>query len=120
MYERNELQALPSLRKYFPDALEASSSAQWGSSGRHLAPAPAAEDSDDEEKEASRLQEELKKVKRERTALLQALTAARTSTAGQQPADLASRDIQALRASLAEKQEALNELRERNAELEQS
>ena len=75
------------------------------------------DDSDDEEKEAARLQQELARLKRERVTLLQSLSAIRAD--GQQDEDLQGREISTLRVSLAEKQQTVNEIRERNAELEQ-
>ena len=71
------------------------------------------DDSDDEEKEAARLA----RLKRERVTLLQSLSAIRAD--GQQDEDLQGREISTLRVSLAEKQQTVNEIRERNAELEQ-
>ena len=51
--------------------------------------------------------------------MLQALAAARAKSYGRPAGDLQAQDIAAVRTSLAEKQHMLNELRERNAELEQ-
>jgi hypothetical protein len=115
---KNILQALPELRKYFPDASDLIPAERHRGSSRRPA-APAADDSDDEEKEAAKMQEELKKVKKERVALLQSLAAVREKSHGRPAADLQSQDIAALRTSLSEKQQLLNELRERNVELEQ-
>jgi len=109
-------QALPELRKYFPDAADLIPAEHRGATRRPAAPA---EDSDDEEKQATKMKEELKKVKKERSVLLQSLAAARKKSHGRPAGDLQSQDIAALRGSLSEKQRVLNELRERYSELEQ-
>ena len=111
------LQALPELRKYFPDAFDLIPAERHRGTARR--PAPAADDSDDEEKEAEKIKEELKRVKKERVALLQSLAAARGKSLGRPAGDLQSQDIAALRTSSSEKQQVLNQLREQNAELEQ-
>jgi hypothetical protein len=110
-------QALPELRKYFPDAADLIPAERHRGTTRR--PAATADDSDDEEKQAAKMKEELKKVKKERTILLQSLAAARGKSHGRPAGDLQSQDIAALRASLSEKQHVLNELRELNLELEQ-
>ncbi|KAH7625024.1 hypothetical protein Ndes2526B_g00400 [Nannochloris sp. 'desiccata'] len=111
------LQALPELRKYFPDAADLIPAERHRGATRR--PAATAEDSDDEEKQAAKMKEELKRIKTERTFLLQSLAAARKKSHGLPAGDLQSQDIAALRTSLSEKQQVLNELRERNSELEQ-
>ncbi len=104
------------MRKYFPDAADLIPAERHRATRRPAV--PAADDSDDEEKEAEKMKEELKRVKKERVALLQALAAARGESHGRPAGDLQSQDIAALRTSLSEKQQMLNELREQNAELE--
>ena len=59
-------------------------------------------------------------LKKERAALLQTLAAVRASSRERPVGDLQAQDIAALRTSLTEKQKILNELREKNAELEET
>jgi hypothetical protein len=114
------VQVLPSLRKYLSIS---NVSARHQPSSTAATPqrrpprSAQAEDSDEDEKEARWVQEELKRVKKERVVLLDSLAAARKD-GSHSGGDLQAQDIAALRESLGQKQELLNELRERHAELE--
>lgn len=74
--------------------------------------------SDEEERAARKTAEELANAKKERASLIKALSSARKAGA-RGGGDLQAADIAALRQSLAQKQRLLDELRERNAELEE-
>lgn len=111
---RQELiQALPSLKKYLGNASDEVAK-------RLQQPSPSSllfYDSDEErEEEAKRLQEDLRRAKQEQATLQHSLSQIRLD---QTSNDLQTEDIRLLRESLFQKQDMLNDLRNRNSQLEE-